>query len=254
MKRIIVLLLAFLLAAATTSSISYNAELANKGLSYFKEIGCTACHSINSLGVRGGAVGPDLSNALLGGRDVLPRFYRENGLQNPAADPAKAAELLAQYLTQPPQYSTTMVSQIATFKRLYREQWEKEYVPALVELMKMAAASTVALTITVTTTTTVTYTTTVTSTVYVPTTTTVTLPITITREVTSPLVVTSPMVVTVPTTLTYTVTQTTTESLVVKEADMALLAAVAVVALAVGILIGRVRRRSLDSTTRVWYK
>jgi len=122
-------------------SISYNAELANKGLSLFKgELGCTACHTIDSLRVSGGKVGPDLSNALLGGRNVLPRFYRENGLENPAADPAKAAELLAQYLTQPPQYSTTMVGQIASFKRLYGEQWEKEYVPALVEMLKMAAA------------------------------------------------------------------------------------------------------------------
>jgi len=254
MKRIIVLLLASLFAAAITPSISYNAELANKGLSYFKEVGCTACHSIKSLGVSGGAVGPDLSKALFSNTQWLGRYYKENGLQNPAADPQKAAELLAQYLVQPPRYSTTMAGQVAAYKALYGEQWDKEYVPALVELMKMSTASTVALTITVTTTTTVTYTTTVTSTVYVPTTTTVTLPITITREVTSPLVVTSPTVVTVPTTLTYTVTQTMTERLVVKEADTALLAAVAVVALAVGILIGGVRRRSLDSTTRVWYK
>jgi len=93
-------------------------------------------------------------------------------------------------------------------------------------------------TVTTTITTTATSTTTVTSTAYVPTTTTVTLPITITREVTSPIVVTSPTVITVPT----TVTQTATERLVVKEADAALLAAVAVAALAVGVLIGRVKK------------
>jgi len=87
---------------------------------------------------------------------------------------------------------------------------------------------------TTTVTTTATSTTTVTSTAYVPVTTTVT----ITREVTSPIVVTSPTVITVPT----TVTQTATERLVVKEADAALLAAVAVAALAVGVLIGRVKK------------
>jgi len=121
-------------------SISYDAELANKGLSYFKEIGCTACHSIKSLGVSGGAVGPDLSKALFSNTQWLGRYYKENGLQDPAADPAKAAELLAQYLIQPPRYSTTMTGQVAAYKALYGDQWEKEHVPALVELMKMAAA------------------------------------------------------------------------------------------------------------------
>jgi len=87
---------------------------------------------------------------------------------------------------------------------------------------------------------TITITTTSTAYVTIPVTTTVTLPITMTREVTvtSPIVVTSPMVITVPT----TVTQTTTERLVVKEADTALLAAVAVAALAAGMLIGRAKK------------
>ena len=83
---------------------------------------------------------------------------------------------------------------------------------------------------------------TTTSTAYVTilVTTTATLPITTTKEVTmtSPIVVTSPTVVTVPT----TVTQTTTERLVVRETDAALLAAVAVAALAVGVLIGRAKK------------
>ncbi|ABO09363.1 c-type cytochrome [Pyrobaculum calidifontis] len=119
----------------------YNAELANKGLSFFKEVGCVACHSIKSLGVSGGNVGPDLSKALLDSQSQwLGRYYKENGLQNPASDPAKAAELLAKFLTQPPQYATTMTAQIAAYKSLYGDQWEKEYVPALVELMKMAAS------------------------------------------------------------------------------------------------------------------
>jgi len=121
-------------------SISYDAELANKGLSYFKEVGCTACHSIKSLGVSGGAVGPDLSKALFSNTQWLGRYYKESGLQDPAADPARAAELLAQYLTQPPRYSTTMTGQVAAYKSLYGDQWDKEYVPALVELMKMAAS------------------------------------------------------------------------------------------------------------------
>jgi len=115
--------------------------LANKGLSFFKEVGCVACHSIKSLGVSGGNVGPDLSKALLDSQSQwLGRYYKENGLQNPASDPAKAAELLAKFLTQPPQYATTMTAQIAAYKSLYGDQWEKEYVPALVELMKMAAS------------------------------------------------------------------------------------------------------------------
>ena len=120
-------------------SISYNAELANRGLSLFKDVGCTACHSIKSLGVSGGNVGPDLSKALFSDTQWLGKFYRENGLQDPASDPAKAAELLAQFLTQPPRYSTTMAGQVAAYKSLYGD-WDKEYVPALVELMKMAAS------------------------------------------------------------------------------------------------------------------
>jgi len=118
----------------------YNAELANKGLSFFKEVGCVACHSIKSLGVSGGNVGPDLSKALFSDTQWLGKFYRDNGLQNPASDPAKAAELLAKFLPQPPRDATTMTAQIAAYKSLYGDQWEKEYVPALVELMKMAAS------------------------------------------------------------------------------------------------------------------
>jgi len=81
-----------------------------------------------------------LSKALFSNTQWLGKFYRDNGLQNPAADPARAAELLAQFLTQPPRDSPTMVGQVAAYKSLYGDQWEKEYVPALVELMKMAVA------------------------------------------------------------------------------------------------------------------
>ncbi|RFA95759.1 cytochrome C [Pyrobaculum aerophilum] len=123
-------------------AIQYDPNLAQKGIQYFKEVGCTACHSIKSLGISGGAFGPDLSKALISPAtnvQGLARFYKENGLDNPAADPQKAAQLLAQYLINPPSYSTTMVSQINTHKSLFGDQWEKDYVPALVEMLKMAA-------------------------------------------------------------------------------------------------------------------
>lgn len=122
------------------ASIQYDTQLAQKGIDYFKSVGCTACHSIKSLGISAGAVGPDLSRALTKpSAQWLGRFYKEHGLDNPAADPQKAAQLLAQYLTNPPSYSNTMVSQVNAYKSLYGDQWEKDYVPALVEMMKMAA-------------------------------------------------------------------------------------------------------------------
>lgn len=123
-------------------AIQYDPNLAQKGIQYFKEVGCTACHSIKSLGISGSAVGPDLSKTLISPAtnvQGLARFYKENGLDNPAADPQKAAQLLAQYLTNTPSYSTTMVSLTNTYKSLYGDQWEKDYVPALVEMLKMAA-------------------------------------------------------------------------------------------------------------------
>jgi cytochrome c2 len=48
---------------APSAGIKYDPQ---KGRQYFSEIGCTACHSIKSLGISGGAVGPDLSKTLLG--------------------------------------------------------------------------------------------------------------------------------------------------------------------------------------------
>ena len=41
---------------ALTTGIKYDPQ---KGRQYFSEIGCDACHSIKSLGISGGAVGPD---------------------------------------------------------------------------------------------------------------------------------------------------------------------------------------------------
>ncbi|AFA39802.1 Cytochrome c [Pyrobaculum oguniense TE7] len=121
-------------------AVQYDAQLAQKGVEYFRNVGCTACHSVRSLGISGGAVGPDLSKALFSNTQWLGRYYKENGLDNPASDPVKAAQLLAQYMINPPDYSTTMRSQTAAYKSLYGDQWEKDYVPALVEMMKMAAS------------------------------------------------------------------------------------------------------------------
>jgi cytochrome c2 len=128
---------------APSTGIKYDHHLAEKGKQYFSEIGCTACHAIKSLGISGGAVGPDLSKALLGnpgaGGSVIGRFFKEKGLENPAADPEKAAELLKEFLTNPPQYATTMKTQVQAYKASY-SNWATDQVPALVELLKEAAA------------------------------------------------------------------------------------------------------------------
>jgi cytochrome c2 len=129
--------------AAPSAGIQYDSQLAEKGRHYFSEIGCTACHAIKSLGISGGAVGPDLSKVLLGnpgaGGSVIGRFFKEKGLDNPAADPEQAAKLLKEYLTNPPQYSTTMKTQVMAYKASY-SNWATDQVPALVEMLKEAAA------------------------------------------------------------------------------------------------------------------
>ncbi|MGK0550386.1 MAG: hypothetical protein ABWU84_12330, partial [Pyrobaculum sp.] len=33
-------------------AVQYDAQLAQKGVEYFKSVGCTACHSVKSLGIR----------------------------------------------------------------------------------------------------------------------------------------------------------------------------------------------------------
>jgi cytochrome c2 len=128
---------------APSTGIKYDPQLAEKGKQYFSEIGCTACHSIKSLGISGGAVGPDLSKTLLGnpgaGGSVIGRFFKEKGLDNPAADPERAAELLKEYLIDPPPYAGTMRTQTLAYKAAYSD-WATEHVPALVELLKEAAA------------------------------------------------------------------------------------------------------------------
>ena len=88
-------------------------------------------------------MGPDLSKTLLGnpgaGGSVIGKFFREKGLANPAEDPEKAAELLKEYLIDPPEYSTTMKRQTRSYKAMYSD-WATDQVPALVELLKEAAA------------------------------------------------------------------------------------------------------------------
>jgi hypothetical protein len=126
-----------------TTGIKYDPQLAEKGKQYYSEIGCTACHSIKSLGIYGGAVGPELSKTLLGNPGVagsqIGRFFKEKGLDNPAADPEKAVELLKEYLINPPPYTGTMRTQTLAYKAMYSD-WATEHVPALVELLKEAAA------------------------------------------------------------------------------------------------------------------
>lgn len=125
------------------AQVQYNQQLADKGKQYFQSLGCVACHSIKSLGISGGAVGPDLSKALLGNPgvagSVIGRYFKENGLANPASDPQKAAALLEQYLTEPPDYSGTMKTQVKGYEAA-NPNWKSEIVPALVEMLKAAAA------------------------------------------------------------------------------------------------------------------
>ena len=126
-----------------SGAIKYDPQLAEKGRKYFQEIGCVACHSIRSVGISGGAVGPDLSKTLLGNPgaagSVIGRYFAEQGLADPASDPEKAAQLLAKFLTDPPQYSTTMKTQVQAYKATYPE-WATDQVLALVELLKEAAS------------------------------------------------------------------------------------------------------------------
>ncbi len=129
--------------ATPAVEIRYDPQLAEKGRQYYLEIGCTACHSIKSLGISGGAVGPDLSKTLLGnpgvGGSQIGRFFKEKGLDNPAEDLEKAAELLKEYLINPPPYTGTMRTQTLAYKAMYSD-WATDQVPALVELLKEAAA------------------------------------------------------------------------------------------------------------------
>lgn len=123
--------------------ITYNATLAAEGKNYFINVfSCVSCHSIRSLGIQGGAVGPDLSNALLDGKSpYLGRWYSEHGLADPASNPEEAAKLLAQFLVNPPSYAPTMRTNVNAWAAQYGQEWSSKYVPALVELLREAEAA-----------------------------------------------------------------------------------------------------------------
>ena len=136
---------------AVPTQIQYNAELAKKGLDAFKELACNACHTVKSAGIEvGGNIGPDLSKALLGsvgvekgtaGGPMMSKYFEKYGLKNPAADLNKAAELLAKFLIEGDKdLAPTMTVQAEAFKKQLGDKWAQEYVPAIVEMLKMAAS------------------------------------------------------------------------------------------------------------------
>ncbi|NAZ33728.1 MAG: cytochrome C [Pyrobaculum sp.] len=145
-------------AATTTASpsagptqVQYNEQLAKKGLDAFKELACNACHTVKSAGIEvGGNIGPDLSKALLGsvgvekgtaGGPMMSKYFEKYGLKNPAADLNKAAQLLAKFLTEGDKdLAPTMTVQIEAFKKQLGDKWAQEYVPAIAEMLKMAAS------------------------------------------------------------------------------------------------------------------
>ncbi len=133
--------------------IEYNEQLAKRGVELFKELACNACHTVKGAGIEvGGNLGPDLSKALLGsvgvekgtaGGPMMLKYFEKHGLRDPATDIKKAAELLAKFLTEgDKELAPTMAVQIETFVKQYGDKWAREYVPALVEMMKMATAKT----------------------------------------------------------------------------------------------------------------
>ncbi len=132
-------------------SISYNSELAERGAQLFKDLACTACHTVRSAGITvGGNIGPDLSRVLLGnvgvekgsaGGPIMMEYFRKHGLNDPASDPEKAAQLIAEFLSKGDEdLAPTMSAQIEQFRKQYGDRWTSEIIPALVELFKMAAA------------------------------------------------------------------------------------------------------------------
>lgn len=133
-----------------TPSIEVDEELAQRGAELYTRYGCTACHSVSSLGISGGSAGPDLSRVLFGvapggtrsEAHPIPRWYAENGLADPRSDPDEAAKLLAKFLEHPPAYSPLMQGQIQRLSSAAggEEQWEEE-AEALAEFLKRAAAA-----------------------------------------------------------------------------------------------------------------
>ena len=115
-------------------------EDVGKLVELFRELGCSECHVISSLGVAGKPVGPDLSYALSGGDpnspySVIGRFFEEVG----AVTREERVEALRRFLEDPPEYAYTMVEQVAVYRYLYGDNWSRVYVPALVRLIELAS-------------------------------------------------------------------------------------------------------------------
>jgi cytochrome c2 len=138
-------------SAGPTQKIQYNEQLAKKGVEVFKELACNACHTVKGAGIEvGGNLGPDLSKALLGsvgvekgtaGGPMMSKYFEKYGLKDPAADLNKAAQLLAKFLIEGDKdLAPTMAVQSEAFKKQLGDKWAQEYVPAIVEMLKMAAA------------------------------------------------------------------------------------------------------------------
>ncbi|MBI2844175.1 MAG: c-type cytochrome [Armatimonadetes bacterium] len=128
-------------------AIAVDIELAEKGREMFTvTYGCTSCHAVKEAKVSGQATGPDLSGAMLawvslGQVNPIAQWFKEQGLKDPAAEPEKAADLLAKFLQSPPPYAKTMVSQTKQYMtRPGGEKAWKETTLALVEFLKTTVA------------------------------------------------------------------------------------------------------------------
>jgi len=71
----------------------------------------------------------------------MSKYFEKYGLKNPAADLNKAAQLLAKFLIEGDKdLAPTMTVQAETFKKQLGDKWAQEYVPAIVEMLKMATS------------------------------------------------------------------------------------------------------------------
>ncbi|WP_237179452.1 hypothetical protein [Pyrobaculum ferrireducens] len=62
-------------------------------------------------------------------------------MTNPSADLDKAAQLVAKFLVEgDKELAPTMSAQVEQFKKSLGDKWATEYVPAIVEMFKMALA------------------------------------------------------------------------------------------------------------------
>ena len=97
----------------------------------FVKLGCTACHSVWSLGIEGGDRGPDLSRAYL-------RVAAWYGVRPPLPS-EEADEAVARFLLDPPSWAPTMRGVVSSLKSAYGEDYERIYVPGLVRALREAA-------------------------------------------------------------------------------------------------------------------